>query len=439
VTGIRSIVAISLAVLLLGYASGARAILTIEITQGVEGGLPIAIVPFGLASRGSVPQDVSAIVEADLARSGRFAPLDKKVFVSRPTDQTQVVFKDWRIVKAEALVIGNIKPAGQGKWQVEFRLYDVFKEKQITGYVYTVPSDELRAAAHRISDIIYEKLTGEPGVFSTRIAYVTRERAGRGYSFKLQVADADGYNPQTILSSVEPLISPAWSADGMQLAYVSFEKRRPVLYAQNVLTRARTRLAEFDGINSAPAWSPDGTRLALTLSRDGNPEIYVMRLADNSLTRLTFDPAIDTEPSWSPDGREIVFTSDRSGKPQIYRMSADGGSARRVTFEGEYNARASFSPDGTMLTLVSGAAGRYHAALFHLSTSVLQTLTDTPLDESPTFAPNGRMVLYATNVGGKGVLASVSSDGRVRQSLKLQEGEVREPAWSPFNRSSTTK
>ena len=416
----------------------AQAILTIEITQGVDGGLPIAVVPFAVSGAEKPPHDVAAIVEADLARSGRFTALDRKNFVSRPSEDKQVVFKDWRIIKAEALAIGNVRAAGNGKWRVEFRLYDVYKENQLAGYSYTIDSDRLRTVAHQISDIIYEKLTGEPGVFNTRIAYVTRERSGKKNTFRLQVADADGYNPVTILTSEEPLMSPAWSPDGSRLAYVSFESRRPVLYAQTITTKVRSKLAEFSGINSAPAWSPDGTRLALTLSRDGNPEIYVMRLSDNSLTRLTRHPAIDTEPAWSPDGRDIVFTSDRSGKPQIYRMRSDGsGNPERLTFENEYNARASYSPDGRMLTLVSGVAGSYHVSLLHLGTSVLQTMTDTGLDESPTFAPNGRMILYATARGmGNGVLASVSADGRVRQTLKLQEGDVREPAWSPFNRST---
>jgi TolB protein len=425
-----------LTAVLAGHASLASAILTIEITQGVDGGLPVAIVPFGGTGKERPPQDVAAVIEANLARSGRFMPLDKKDFVSRPVEDRQVVFKDWRIVKAEALVIGSVKPVGQGRWQVEFRLYDIYKEKQLAGYSYVVTGDRLRAVAHQISDIIYEKLTGEPGVFSTRIAYVTRESAGKRFNYKLQIADSDGYSPVTVLSSVEPLISPAWSPDGTRLAYVSWEQRRPILYLQNVVNGSRSRIAEFNGINSAPAWSPDGTKLALTLSRDGNTEIYSMRLTDKTLTRLTSHPAADTEPAWSPDGRAIIFTSDRSGKPQIYRMRADGGNVERVTFEGEYNARASFSPDGKMLTLVSGAQGRYHAALLHLQSSVLQVLTDTPLDESPSFAPNGRMILYATERGGRGVLASVSSDGRVRQLLKLQEGDVREPVWSPFNRST---
>jgi len=432
VKAVQQLIKTMLAMAFAGHASLASAILTIEITQGVDGGLPIAIVPFGGAGKEQPPQDVAAVIEADLARSGRFTPLDKKMFVARPTDDKQVVFKDWRIVKAEALVIGNVKSVEQGRWQVEFRLYDVFKEKQIAGYSYVVAGDRLRAVAHQISDIIYEKLTGEPGVFSTRIAYVTREGAAKHFNYKLQIADADGYNPVTVLNSVEPLMSPAWSPDGTRLAYVSFEQRRPILYMQNVVHGSRARIAEFNGINSAPAWSPDGSKLALTLSRDGNPEIYVLQLSDNSFTRLTNHPAIDTEPSWSPDGKEIVFTSDRGGKPQIYRMRADGSSVERVTFEGEYNARASYSADGKMLTLVSGAQGRYHVALLHLQSSVLQVLTDTALDESPSFAPNGRMILYATERSGRGVLASVSSDGRVRQLLKLQEGDVREPAWSPF-------
>jgi TolB protein len=433
-----------LAVLLMAYASLASAVLTIEITQGVDGGLPIAVVPFAFASKDRPPQDVAEVVESDLVRSGRFTPLDDRIFVSRPSEDKQVVFKDWRIIKAEALVIGSVRPMAGGRYQVEFRLYDVFKEKELAYQSYEVAANQLRAVAHRISDIIHEKLTGEPGAFSTRIAYVTREAAPvarasapRRFTYKMQIADSDGYNPRTILDQTQPLMSPAWSPDGTQLAYVSFEQRRPVLFVQNVITGARRQIAQFDGINSAPAWSPDGATLALTLSRDGNPEIYLMRLSDNSLTRLTSHPAIDTEPTWSPDGKWIAFTSDRGGKPQIYRMRTDGSQVERVTFEGEYNARASYSADGKTMTMISGGQGRYNAALLHLQSSVLQVLTDTPLDESPTFAPNGRLILYATDRGGRGVLASVSSDGRARQLLKLQEGDVREPAWSPFNRSTT--
>lgn len=413
----------------------ARAVLTIDITQGVETGIPIAVVPFGWSGPGQPPQAVADIIEADLARSGRFQTLSRKEFVSFPRDEREVVFKDWRVIKAEALVIGSITQVAPGRYQVQFRLYDVFKQAQLAGLRYTVGQDMLRAVAHQIADIVYEKLTGEPGAFNTRIAYVTKETTGPKSSvYKLQVADSDGYNPRTVVRSNEPLLSPAWSPDGRQLAYVSFEDKRSKVYVQNVADGRRQLIAEYRGINSAPAWSPDGRRLALALSKDGNPEIYLLELATRELRRLTNDAAIDTEPTWSPDGRYIVFTSDRAGRPQLYRMTADGRQVQRLTFEGDYNARASFAPDGRMLTLVTVSRGRFHIATLRLDNGALQVLTDTPLDESPSFAPNGRMILYATELRGRGVLASVSSDGRVRQLYRLEEGDVREPAWSPYNR-----
>jgi len=417
---------------LLCSAASARAILTIEITQALEGGIPIAIVPFRTEGA-APPHDVAAVVEADLVRSGRFSAIPHQDFVSTPSRHSEVVFKDWRISRAEALVIGQVQSIGPSRHVVEFRLYDVFREQQLTGYVYVVDSAKLRMVAHQIADLIYEQLTGEPGAFNTRIAYVTKERGRKGPVYKLQVADSDGYNPVTILTSPEPLLSPAWSHDGTRLAYVSFEHRRSMIYVQNVETGERYKLTEQPGIVSAPAWSPDDSRLALVLSKDGNPEIYVMTLADKRLQRLTRHGAIDTEPAWSPDGRELVFTSDRSGKPQIYRMDADGGKVERVTFEGDYNARASFSPDGKALALISRSGSRFRTAILHLKGAQLQVLTDGSLDESPSFAPNGRIILYATSVQGRGVLASVSADGRVRQLLKSTEGDVREPAWSPFN------
>jgi TolB protein len=411
-----------------------RAVLTIEITQGADTGIPVAVAPFAWEGPGKPPQVVSDIVEANLARSGRFSPVPREKQPSPPRAGKDIAFKDWRPLKAEALVAGSVRALPGGKYQVQFRLYDVFKESQLAGYRYTVGADLLRSVAHQISDIIYEKLTGEPGAFNTRIAYITRENSAKAVAYKLQVADSDGHNPQTVVRATEPLLSPSWSPDGKRLAYVSFEDKRAKVYLQNVADGKRELLAEHKGINSAPAFSPDGKRLALTLSREGNPEIYTLNLETRELKRLTQDPAIDTEPAWSPDGRYIVFTSDRSGRPQIYRMNADGSRVERLTFEGEYNARASYAVDGKTLVLVSGHQGRYHIATLRLENGALQVLTDTPLDESPSFAPNGRMILYATEQRGRGILASVSSDGRVRQLYRFESGEVREPAWSPYNR-----
>ena len=420
---------------LLLWSAGARAVLTIEITRGVEVGTPVAIVPFGWDGATPLPQNISDIIEADLARSGRFAVLPRKDFVSLPREDKDVVYKDWRILKAEALVIGSVRLAAPGKYQVQFRLYDVFKGSQIAGFRYTIGGEMLRSVAHQISDIIYEKITGEPGAFNTRIAYVTREEVrGAKPVYKLQVADSDGVNPQTVVHSSESLMSPAWSPDGKRLAYVSFEDKRSKIYVQNMTDGRRDLVAEFTGINGAPAWSPNGRNLALTLSRDGNAEIYMMQLDTRALQRLTRDPAIDTEAAWSPDGRDIVFTSDRAGTPQIYRMSASGGPAERLTFEGDYNARASYAADGKSITLVSRHQGGYRIATLRLDNRAMQVLTETSLDESPSFAPNGRMIIYATEVRGRGVLASVSADGRVRQLFKLEEGDIREPAWSPYNR-----
>jgi TolB protein len=414
-------------------STSANAILTITITEGGEGGAPIAIAPFKWQGSGALPQDLSKIISADLRRTGRFAPLTRKQMPSEPWRDKDVSFKEWRLVKATALVVGHITPVKKGRYRVEFRLYDVFRERQLAGYRYTVTAKRLRAAAHQISDVIYQKLTGERGMFGSRIAYVSYERGKGAKRYQLVVADFDGANPQTIVTSGEPLMSPAWSPDGKRLAYVSFEKKRSMIFMQNLSDGKRFRVAAFKGINSAPAWSPDGKRLAMTLSKDGNAEIYILNIGKKKLQRLTFHHAIDTEPAWSRDGESIVFTSDRAGGPQVYRKSVRGGKAQRLTFDGNYNARASFSPASNQLTLVSRRKGRYNIAVLQLADNSMQTVTDTRLDESPTFSPNGSVLLYATEVKGRGVLASVSVDGRVRHLYTLTEGDIREPAWSPHN------
>ncbi len=407
--------------------------LTIEITQGVEGALPVAVVPFGWTAPGAAPEDLAAIIGADLTRSGRFRVLDRSDMLSRPQFGTEPDFRDWRVLGMEDLVVGQLEPQGAGGYLARFQLFDVFRGQQIIGYSLPTGARDLRSAAHRIADMIYKALTGDPGAFDTRIAYVTSIRGPDGKDeVTLEVADADGYNPQPIVSSGEPLMSPAWSPDGKRLAYVSFEQRRPAIYVQEVLSGGRRRVSAFPGINGAPAWSPDGRRLALTLSKDGNPDIYVMDLATGQVRPLTTQHyAIDTEPSWSPDGRWIAFTSDRGGGPQIYEIPVDGGAVRRLTFEGNYNATPRFSPDGKSLALVTRVGGNFRIGLLDLKSGSLRVLTNGSLDESPSFAPNGSMIIYATKVGGQGELAEVSVDGRVHERLTQRAGDVREPSWSP--------
>ncbi len=425
----------SLLLVVLLFARDATAILTIEITQGAEGALPIAVVPFGWTDQTTVPpEDVAEVVTNDLARSGRFKPLPEKDMLARPHQGSEVRFRDWRILGTEGLVVGQVQDRGNGNLEVQFQLFDVFRGEQLIGYSIPTTAAGLRRTAHQISDLIYEALTGERGAFTTRVAYVVASRPGGRENYQLQIADADGFGAQTVLNSNRPIISPAWSPDGNRLAYVSFEEGRPEIYVQDTLSGQRRRLLPAGASSSAPAWSPDGTRLALTSSRGGNPDIYVFELASGQLRRLTQNPAIDTEPAWAPDGRSLVFTSDRGGGPQIYRVAAGGGDPQRVTFEGRYNTRASFSPDGKQLTLVHGENNRYSIGVLEISTGLLQLLTDGALDESPSFAPNGSMIIYATAGHDRGVLAAVSVDGRVRQRLLLQEGDVRDPAWSPFRK-----
>ena len=429
----RLILAVSMLALSL---SGVRAVaLTIEITKGADGGIPIAVVPFKWQGQSALPVEVGDIIAADLYRSGQFNPLPVDDFLSRPSDESEVKYKDWRLIKAVNLVVGRVTQMGTDRYAVRFQLFDVFRERQLAAFLWKVTGSDLRKIAHQISDKVYEALTGRPGAFDSRIAYVTLLRtASKGSEYQLMVADADGYNPKQILRSPDPILSPAWAADGTWLAYVSFEDGRSKIFVQNLNTGARKKLAEFPGINGAPAWSPDGKHMAMTLSRDGNPEIYVMHIASGSLRRLTNHSSIDTEAAWSPDGRHLVFTSDRAGRPQIYRISAAGGRAERLTFEGKENARASYDRAGKHLTLVTNHGNGDQIGVFSLPTGSLEILTDGRLDESPTFAPNGAMILYAAQRGGSGLLSAVSADGRVRQVLRSESGTVREPAWSSLNR-----
>lgn len=418
------------------FAGPSHAALTIEITQGVEGALPIAVVPFAFAgdAKDTPTQDLAQIIAADLARSGRFRTLPIRDMLARPSQAEEVDFRDWRAVNQESLVIGQVSSNGPGGYLVRFHLFDVFRGEQVTGYSIPTTVRDLRATAHQIADIIYETLTGQPGAFATRIAYVTSDKRKDGkQQLQLNIADSDGYNPQSIVSSTEPIMSPAWSPDGRKLAYVSFENSQPAVWVQEVFTGKREKLTSFKGINGAPAWSPDGRSLALTLSKDGNPDIFVMDLARRDLRPLTRHWAIDTEPAWSPDGKEIMFTSDRGGAPQIYKVPVSGGEPERVTFEGKYNARASYAANGRLLTLVTRVNGAYRIATLDLVTGVLDVLSTGELDESPSFAPNGSMIIYATSANGKGVLAAVSTDGRIRQRLASQAGDVREPVWSPYS------
>ncbi|NKB36092.1 MAG: Tol-Pal system beta propeller repeat protein TolB [Gammaproteobacteria bacterium] len=410
--------------------------LEIVIDKGIENSLPIAVLPFGWSQAGNLPPiDMMAIIANDLARSGRFAPMSEADMPQKPTQMQQVNFKDWRLLGMENLLMGNIRLNADGNYDIEFRLIDVYKGKQLSGFRIPATAAQLRRTAHQISDIVFEKLTGIRGAFNTRIAYITvRRLEERKKLYSLQIADADGYNPQILLESPEPLLSPAWSPDGSRLAYVSFESRNSAIYIQDVLSGKREKVASNPGINSAPAWSPDGSRLALTLSKGGDPEIFVLHLSSGTLQQITRNRAIDTEPSWSPDGKKLAFTSDRGGGPQIYEIKLQDKRPTRLTFDGVYNARPRYSPDGKSLVMIHGENKRYRIAILDLAGGYLNVLTESRLDESPSFSPNGSMIMYATTVYRGTELAAVSADGSVHQRLALQEGEVREPAWGPFPR-----
>jgi TolB protein len=416
-----------LSLLLILAAPLARAQLSIEITGAGAQRLPIAVAPF--AGEAALGPGITSIVRADLERSGLFRILELPPLSPVPTEASNVNYSEWRARLADALVLGSVAARPDGRFEVRFRLFDVVKQAERGGVAYTLTREQARAPAHRIADFVYEKLVGEKGVFSTRIAYVVK----RGSRYELQIADADGAGEETALASFEPIISPAWSPDGRRLAYVSFENKKPVVYVHSLLDGKRQVAANFRGSNSAPAWAPDGKTLAVSLSREGGSQIFLINPDGSGLRRLTSSTAIDTEPRYSPDGRWIYFTSDRGGSPQIYRMPAAGGEPQRVTFEGSYNVSPRLSPDGRTLGYITRNGGKFQVALLDLANRQVQIITDSDRDESPSFAPNGRMILHAAVINGRGVLSAVSADGRFKQRLSGAPGaDVREPAWGPF-------
>ncbi|MFN3544006.1 MAG: Tol-Pal system beta propeller repeat protein TolB [Thiobacillus sp.] len=415
----------ALCLALLSLSFGARAAMEIQVVGGAASQIAIAIVPFQTAPGQPAPA-LTDIIASNLDRSGQFRRIDT-AGTPQPTMPAQVDYPTWRGRGAEAVVVGQVLPAAGGRFEVRFYLLDAVRRTELAALSYVITPAQWRATAHQISDIIHEKLTGVPGAFSSRIAYVQKQ----GSRYELRVADADGYNPRIVVRSVEPVISPRFSPDGRRLAYVSFEDKKPIVYVQSLADGSRRKVAAFKGSNSAPAWSPDGQRLAVVLTRDGTSQIYLIDADGGNPTRLTRSSGIDTEPVFSPDGQTLYFTSDRGGSAQIYRMPVTGGEARRITFSGGYNVSPAISPNGRQLAFITRDEGRFRVALQDLETGQVRVLSDTARDESPSFAPNGQAILFATVVGNRGVLGTVSVDGRTRARLSESGVDAREPAWGP--------
>lgn len=424
----RRMLALALPLLLAVPAQGA---LRIEITEGVAGALPIAIAPIRAESGPGLPVDLAEVVESDLRGTGLFEVLPRENMLAKPARREQVNYANWRMIEVDNLVVGTAAADGRGGYRISFEILDVYGERSLVGYQISSGPDNLRNAAHSIANLIYEHFIGEKGYFLSRIAYVTAREEDDRLRYRMVVSDYDGKNPQTVASSRDPLMSPAWSPGGEKLAYVAFDvdRGRTALRLHD-LTSGRIRdISSRPGINGAPAWSPDGEMLAMTLSYTGNPEIHTYDLTTGELKRLTRNGAIDTEPTWSPDGKYLAFTSDRGGKPQIYRMHRDGERVERLSFSGESNQRPVYSPDGRNLAMVQGGPNGFRIAVLNLKSNNVRVISDGPLDESPSFAPNGQTVIYARQ-GGNAELATTSIAGKVRTRLR-QQGQVREPAWSP--------
>ncbi|MEP6547363.1 MAG: Tol-Pal system beta propeller repeat protein TolB [Gammaproteobacteria bacterium] len=417
------------------FCMRSEAELVVEITKGQADAIPIAIVPFSSPEAAAASFDVAQLVSDDLARSGRFKVTDRKDMIEQPHSGAAISFDDWRRLSNDYIVVGQVQPLAADRFNISFELYNVLTRQRLLGYQISANKPGLRLASHQVADMVFEKILGIRGAFATRIAYISVLGTVPHRSYRLIVADADGENPHVVMQSNEPLMSPSWSPDGQSLAYVSFEGRLPSVYVQLLKSGERQRVSARAGVNQAPAWSPDGKKLALTLStRDGNLDIYVMDIAKQTLTRITDDPGIDTEPQWSKDGQSLYFTSDRAGGPQIYRIGVQSGDKpRRLTFQGSYNARARLSPDESQMAFVTQEDGGYRIATQDLrGRGDVQVLTKGHSDVSPSYAPNGAEIIYATRDRGRGVLALVSADGRVQERLVSSEGELQEPAWSPF-------
>lgn len=406
----------------------------ILVTSGSDRATPIAVVPFGLQGGSVLPEDIADIISNDLRNSGYYSPIPRQNMISQPSQASEVIFRDWKALGAQYVMVGSIVPSG-GRLQVQYALFNVATEQQVLTGSVAGSTDQLRDMAHYIADQSFEKLTGIKGAFSTRMLYVTAERFSTNNTrYTLQRSDYDGARAVTLLQSREPILSPRFAPDGKRIAYVSFEQKRPRIFIQNIDTGRREQVTNFEGLNGAPAWSPDGSRLAFVLSKDGNPDIYVMNVASRQISRVTAGPGINTEPFWGKDGNTLYFTSDRGGKPQIYKQSVSGGGAERVTFVGNYNANPKLSADEKTLVMIHRQQGftNFKVAAQDLQRGSVKILSETSLDESPTVAPNGTMLIYSTRQQGRGVLMLVSLNGRVRLPLPTAQGEVREPSWSPY-------